>query len=169
MFIFAVAVQGAATRYRGGETGGVGGAAAFCRPGAFGPGPAKPKERGPAIWPAPAPLCALCAPAAPPRAAEAPPTPTGRPPTPDPCPAAHGSWWAVCVARGGGGGRAAPLPGGGQRPPAGPFGGRRPPNAAAPPANAGSHTTARALCRLLSLAEPIHSQVDDEKQQHPRP
>lgn len=32
MFIFAVAVQGAATRYRGGETGGVGGAAAFCRP-----------------------------------------------------------------------------------------------------------------------------------------
>ena len=78
MFIFAVAVQGAATRYRGGETGGVGGAAAFCRPGAFGPGPAKPKERGPAIWPAPAPLCALCAPAAPPHV---PPKP--RPPLPE--------------------------------------------------------------------------------------
>ena len=44
MFIFAVAVQGAATRYRGGETGGVGGAAAFCRPGAFGPGP-QPVEK----------------------------------------------------------------------------------------------------------------------------
>ena len=51
MFIFAAAVQGAATRYRGGETGGVGGRRRFA-----GPGPAKPKERGPAIWPAPAPL-----------------------------------------------------------------------------------------------------------------
>ena len=139
MFIFAVAVQGAATRYRGGETGGAGGAAAFCRPGAFGPGPAKPKERGPAIWPAPAPLCALCAPAAPPRAAEAPPTPTGRPPTPVPCPAAHGPSGPSALRGGGGGGRAAPLPGGGQRPPPGPFGGRRPPNAAAPPPTPGSN------------------------------
>lgn len=69
MFIFAVAVQGAATRYRGGETGGVGGRRRFA-----GPGPAKPKGRGPAIWPAPAPLCALCAPAAPPGRWSFPPT-----------------------------------------------------------------------------------------------
>ena len=66
MFIFAAAVQGAATRYRGGETGGVGGAAAFCRPGAFGPGPEKQRGGGPAFWRAPALLCAFCAPAAPP-------------------------------------------------------------------------------------------------------
>ena len=45
MFIFAAAVQGAATRYRGGETGGVGGAAGGakrpCRAGAKGPRPAR--------------------------------------------------------------------------------------------------------------------------------
>ena len=136
MFIFAAAVQGAATRYRGGETGGVGGRRRFAGPGPLAPGLQNQRSGG-LPFGRPPPLCARFArPPPPPRAAEAPPTPTGRPPTPVPCPAAHGPSGPSALRGGGGGGRAAPLPGGGQRPPPGPFGGRRPPNAAAPPANA---------------------------------
>ena len=91
MFIFAVAVQGAATRYRGGETGGVGGGRRrFAGPGPLAPGLQNQRSGG-LPFGRPPPLCARFArPPPPPRAAEAPPTPTGRPPTPVPCPAAHG-------------------------------------------------------------------------------
>ena len=149
MFIFAVAVQGAATRYRGGETGGAGGGRRrFAGPGplapglqnqrsgAFGPGPAKPKERGPAIWPAPAPLCALCAPAAPPTCRRSPAHPYRKAALTRPCPAAHGPSGPSAL-RGGGrrGARSAPA-GRGPKAPARPVWRPEAAKRRRPPANA---------------------------------
>ena len=77
MFIFAVAVQGAATRYRGGETGGVGGRRRFAGPGPLAPGLQNQRSGG-LPFGRPPPLCARFARPPPPRG---PPKP--RPPLPE--------------------------------------------------------------------------------------
>ena len=77
MFIFAVAVQGAATRYRGGETGGVGGRRRFAGPGPLAPGLQNQRSGG-LPFGRPPPLCARFARPPPPHV---PPKP--RPPLPE--------------------------------------------------------------------------------------